>query len=138
MLRPSRNYRRNGDRLSGRCLRCGCRENPVNKNAKRKPSALSRKPMPKMLDRQKEPQQGTKTIEIVDGVPQFYLVVPCAPAEKPDRVTPLYLVEENEFGGAESGVWQCRECTRIYNSRRSWEKHKCIRWITGPEIKVCA
>jgi hypothetical protein len=38
-LRPSRHYRREGDRMSGRCLRCGCRPDPVNKkvNGKRSP-----------------------------------------------------------------------------------------------------
>lgn len=27
-LRPSRHYRRQGDRMSGRCLRCGCKPEP--------------------------------------------------------------------------------------------------------------
>lgn len=117
---------------------------PGKQNRKRKPSALSWQSLPPMLDEQEAAQQRTATVgngqtfEIIDGKPTFFLVIPCEQADKPDKATPLYLVNENKLGGAESGVWQCRECTRIFHTRRSWEKHKGIRWITGPEIKVCA
>lgn len=82
-------------------------------------------------------QQRPKTVEIENGDARFYIIVPCAPAEKPDRVTPLYLVVENELGGPESGVWQCQECTAIFRNRRSWEKHKGIDWIVQSGTKVC-
>lgn len=52
----------------------------------------------------------------------FYLTIPCTHG-KPDRLTPLYLVEENALGGAESGVWQCRDCGSMHYTRKSWAKH---------------
>ncbi len=52
----------------------------------------------------------------------FYLTIPCSTG-KPDRLTPLYLVETNALGGGESAIWQCRDCGSVHHTRKSWAKH---------------
>src|SRR6266478_698763 len=65
-----------------------------------------------------------KGVAASDGLPEhMYLVIPCRAANKPDRIVPLLLVETNEFGGPERGVYQCEQCTRIYHTRKAWAKH---------------
>lgn len=59
--------------------------------------------------------------------PQFFLTIPCEPKSKPDTYEPNYRVKLNEFGGVECGTWQCRECGRIYHTRRKWATHKGMK-----------
>jgi hypothetical protein len=56
------------------------------------------------------------------GAEALMLVIPCE-LGKPDRIKPLLLVETNEFGGPEHGVYQCEQCTRIYHTRKAWALH---------------
>jgi len=72
-------------------------------------------------------KQGPQAIDLPMRLPRtaadFVLTIPCEPAKGPDRIKPLLLVEENEFGGPERGVYQCEQCTRIFETRKAWEKH---------------
>jgi hypothetical protein len=54
--------------------------------------------------------------------PEFFLTVPCQ-VGKPDRKTPELLVTLGEHGKVLSACYQCRECTMIFYSRKSWMKH---------------
>lgn len=75
-----------------------------------------------------------KTIEIIDGIPHFFIIVPCEKG-KPDRLEPLLLIAPCKCGRkfCQSVRYECEDCKVIFRSRRSWEKHKGIKWIV-PEI----
>jgi hypothetical protein len=51
------------------------------------------------------------------------IIIPCRLAKGPDRITPIYLVKENELGGPERGRWECRNCGELFHTRKAWAKH---------------
>lgn len=68
-----------------------------------------------------------KTLEMVDGIPHFFLVIPCSPGKREDREL-LSITAPCKCGRKECIAvrYQCQECNHMFRTLRAWRRHKGI------------